>query len=117
MVLKDRRWHAEGNCTEHPDPELWHYRNSTHKDEQKLEVLRSTEAIELCHACPVRKSCLSQGLEPENMQDWGGWGTIWGGLLTSERYQMLHKSDASQIVSSEKRHRTNLRKKIVRIDK
>lgn len=115
MTTQDRTWHAEGNCTGHPDPDLWHYENSAHSDEQQLQVLRSVEAIELCHQCPVKAQCLQQGLEPENIQDWGGWGTIWGGLLTSERYRLVYKSDNSQIVSSERRHRGNVRKKIAKL--
>jgi hypothetical protein len=110
MTLQDKRWHTEGNCNNHPDPDLWHYENSVHADEQQLQVLRSVEAISLCRSCPVKELCLKEGLEPENLEPWGGWGTIWGGFLLSERYQLLKRTDNERIVTSEQRHRGNVRK-------
>ena len=115
MTLPDKRWHAEGNCTNHPDPDLWHYENSVHADEQQLQVLRSVEAIALCRACPVKDKCLQEGLEPENVQFWGGWGTIWGGLLNSERYQLLNDRDNKNIVKSEQRHRRDVKQKLAKL--
>ena len=106
---------TEGNCTNHPDPDLWHYENSVHSDEQQLQVLRSVEAITLCRACPVKELCLKEGLEDENVQFWGGWGTIWGGLLNSERYQLLNDRDNKNIVKSEQRHRRDVKQKLAKL--
>lgn len=117
MVLKDRRWHEQGNCNRHPDPDLWHYNNSNDSETQKLEVLRSVEAIELCNICPVRAKCLEQGLERENLEFTGGHGSIWGGLLTVERYLLTTKKPQETMVRSEHRHRRNVRLMIARIDK
>lgn len=116
MTLKDRTWHADGNCNRHPDPDLWHYNNSNDSDVQKLEVLRSVEAIELCNNCPVRMQCLEQGLDKENLEFTGGHGSIWGGLLTVERYLLTTKKPQTMMVRAEQRHRRNVRQLIGRID-
>lgn len=108
MPMRDISWHAQGNCSGHPDPELWHYQNSMHADEQELQVLRSIEAISLCRTCPVKDKCLEEGLRDENIQFWGGWGTIWGGLLLSERYKLLKHRDNEKIVTAEQRHRRDV---------
>lgn len=107
--MKDKSWHVEGSCNNHPDPDLWHYENARLKDEQRLQVLRSVEAIHLCNTCPVKNKCLEEGLEPENIQYWGGWGSIWGGLLMSERYRLLKDRNNPEIVTAEVRHRGNVR--------
>ena len=107
--MKDKSWHAQGSCNNHPDPDLWHYENARLKDEQRLQVLRSVEAIHLCNTCPVKNKCLEEGLEPENIQYWGGWGSIWGGLLMSERYRLLKDRNNPEIVTAEVRHRGNVR--------
>jgi hypothetical protein len=117
MTLPDRSWHARGKCNQHPDPELWHYENPRFAYEQKLEVLRSVQAIELCNVCPVRVECLKQGLETENLEYTGGHGSIWGGLLTVERYLLTTKNPQAVRVKAEARHRKNVRLKIDRIDK
>lgn len=115
MTLPDKSWHLQGNCMGHPDPDLWHYENSMHADEQQLQVLRSIEAITLCRTCPVKDKCLQEGLESENVQFWGGSGTIWGGLLVSERYLMLQGRDNALIVKAEQRHRRDVRKKLAKL--
>jgi hypothetical protein len=117
MTLPDRSWHARGNCNNHPDPDLWHYENPRLADEQQLEVLRSVQAIELCNACPVRLECLKQGLDSENLEYTGGHGSIWGGLLTVERYLLTTRHPKQVRVKAESRHRGNVRRKIARIDK
>ena len=114
--MKDKSWHAEGNCNNHPDPDLWHYENARFADEQRLEVLRSVEAITLCRSCPVKDKCLEEGLEPENIQYWGGWGTIWGGLLMSERYKLLKDRQNYKIITAEVRHRDNVQALLGRIN-
>ena len=115
MTLKDKRWHAEGNCNGHPDPDLWHYENSMHADEQQLQVLRSVEAITLCRMCPVREQCLQEGMEENNIEFLGGWGTIWGGLLMSERYVEREGRMHHNIHQSEQRHRRNVRQKLAKL--
>lgn len=115
MTLPDKSWHAQGNCNNHPDPDLWHYQNSMHSDEQELQVLRSVEAITLCRACPVKDDCLKEGMEDQNIQFWGGSGTIWGGLLTAERYNLLKKRDNYQIIKGEARHYRNVRARLAKL--
>jgi hypothetical protein len=116
MASKDKSWHKEGSCNNHPDPDLWHYENARFADEQRLQVLRSVEAIHLCRRCPVKNECLQEGLEPENIQYWGGWGSIWGGLLMSERYKLLKDRDNPEIFTSEVRHRGNVQALLGRIN-
>jgi hypothetical protein len=112
----NRDWHAEGLCSGHPDPDLWHYENTRVPDEQQLEVLRSVQAIELCNQCPVRQECLKQGLENENISAGiGGCGSIWGGLMTGERALLAGHKPTSHAVCKEDRHRRHVRSKIARI--
>ncbi len=85
------------------------------QDEQQLEVLRSVQAIEVCHDCPVRTECLAQGMEDENIVYNGGSGSIWGGLLNSERYTLKTGRVGSRRLQSEERHRTAVRRKIGRL--
>jgi hypothetical protein len=115
MTLPDKSWHLEGNCNQHPDPDLWHYENSIYPDERELQALRSVEAIILCRTCPVKDKCLQEGLEDVNIQFWGGWGTIWGGLLLSERYRLLKHRGNEKIVSAEQRHRRTVRQKLAKL--
>jgi hypothetical protein len=114
-MSRKKDWHAEGYCSSHPDPDIWHYENSIHSDEKQLQVLRSVEAITLCRVCPVKELCLKEGLESENVQFWGGWGTIWGGLLTSERYLMLTNRNNQKIVEAEQRHRRTVRATLAKL--
>ena len=111
-----RDWHIEGLCVGHPDPDLWHYNNSNYKHEQQLEVLRSVEAIEICKACPVKNDCLQQGLEDENLLwSFGGNGSIWGGLLTSERAQMRGYKPTANSIRHEGRHSRDVKQKLGRL--
>jgi hypothetical protein len=112
----DRDWHAQGACVGHPDPDLWHYTNSNYAHEQQLEVLRSVEAIEVCNTCPVKMQCLEQGLEDENIL-WsiGGNGSIWGGLLTSDRALMRGYKHTHNAVRHEGRHARNVKAKLGRL--
>lgn len=112
----ERDWHTEGLCVGHPDPDLWHYDNSTMLDEQKLQMYRSIEAIEICNACPVKQQCLEQGLEDENLL-WsiGGNGSIWGGLLTSERALIKGYKPTHNAIRHEERHARNVRNKLGRL--
>jgi hypothetical protein len=106
--MRRQEWHEQGICNKHPDPDLWHYENARFADEQKLQVLRSVEAIKICNTCPVKNKCLEEGLQPDNIQYWGGWGSIWGGLLMSERYKLLTNRDNPEIFHAENRHRRNV---------
>jgi len=112
----DRDWHNQGLCVGHPDPDLWHYDNSVLADEQQLQVLRSVEAIEICHTCPVKFDCLQQGLEDENIL-WsiGGNGSIWGGRLTSERALMKGYKYTHNAVRHEQRHARDVKAKLGRL--
>ena len=111
----NRTWHQEAACNGHPDPDLWHYENSIYADEQQLTVLRTVEAIEVCHRCPVKAECLKQGLESENVISVGGVGSVWGGLLTGERALLAGLSNSHNSVRHEARHRRDVRRKIGRI--
>ena len=112
----NRDWHKEGLCSGHPDPDLWHYENARAPDEQQLQVLRSVEAIEICHECPVRAQCLAQGMEHDNIiSSIGGCGSIWGGLTTGERALAQGYKLTSYVVHNETRHRKQVRAKIARI--
>ena len=115
MTLPDKSWHLDGNCNQHPDPDLWHYENSIYPDERELQALRSVEAIILCRTCPVKDKCLQEGMEDVNVQFWGGWGTIWGGLLLSERYRLLKHRSNEKIVTAEQRHRRSVREKLAKL--
>ena len=115
MPLKNRSWHDQGLCSGHPDADIWHYENSIFEDEQKLQVLRSVEAIQICNLCPVKAQCLAQGLEPENMQYTGGAGSIWGGLLMSERHLLSTKKPSNRKLISEVRHRRDTRRLLGKI--
>lgn len=115
MTLKDKSWHGQGYCNQHPDPDLWHYENSVHADVMQLQVLRSVEAISLCRICPVKQQCLEEGMEPRNIEFLGGWGTIWGGLLMSERALSIEGKDNTAIVEAEGRHRRNVKQKLDKI--
>jgi hypothetical protein len=53
-MLKDTSWHAEGLCSGHPDPDLWHYSSSKKLDERRLGEYRVAEAIATCNDCQSR---------------------------------------------------------------
>ena len=111
--MKDRSWHEEASCSGNPDPDLWHYNNSIYDDERQLQVLRSVEAIDICNSCPVKAQCLAQGMEEENLI-WsvGGNGTIWGGLMTSERARKAGYKGNHNAIFGERRHARQVREKL-----
>lgn len=111
-VVMPPEWHAQGLCVGHPDPELWFYENSLYEDVRKLQALRSVEAIEICNDCPVKNLCLKQGLERENMHT----GTIWGGLLYSERLRLSSRNYTSKQWELERNHTLAVRKILPRTE-
>lgn len=113
--MEDRSWHDEGLCNGHPTPDIWHYENSILQDEQRLAVLNSIEAIQICNECPVRLQCLEQGMEMENITYTGGSGSIWGGMLMSERAVLAKSLNLGNRVRSEARHVRDVRKVVGRI--
>lgn len=78
-------FHEHAACRQHPDPDLWWYVTSRFPDQQQLNALRVIEAKDICSTCPVKLECLQEGLVKENMNNRDGHGSIWGGLMTSER--------------------------------
>lgn len=103
-------WHEEASCANHPDPDLWWYEFSKFKDETDLQVLRTVEAIQICNDCPVRELCLKQGLEDENVQG----GSIWGGLMTLERRQLL-KRPVRSLIKGETEMVRRVRQKVAKV--
>lgn len=88
-VEKLPSWHAQAECQRHYDPDLWWYKypRPEDADERSETILRVSVALDYCSACPVRKECLAEGLKTDNLHP----GSIWGGLLYSERRRMLSK--------------------------
>ena len=108
--MKNRNWHEQALCAAHPDPDLWHYENSTIEDERKLTTLRAVEAIEICNECPVKQQCLAQGMETENiLASFAGSGTIWGGLMNGERAILAGYSMTHNTYKHETRQRRDIR--------
>ena len=115
--MNNTTWHEKAQCNAHPDPDLWHYESSDFPDEQRLQVLRTVEAITICRSCPVKKECLAQGMEKENLEYTGGGGSIWGGLLNSQRYSLKHKTHSITRTRIEARHLRDVGKELARISK
>jgi hypothetical protein len=116
IELRLTEWHKDALCAGHPDPDLWHYENSRLPDEQKLQVLRSVEGIEICNDCPVKAQCLQQGLEDINLSYAGGCGSIFGGLMMAERYALKHKGNLNlRRTNPEDRHIRAVRKRLATI--
>lgn len=113
--MKDKTWHERALCKAHPDPDLWHYENSNYHDVQQLQVLRSVEAIEICTECPVKQQCLKQGLEYDNVLSLGGFGSIWGGMMTTERAKLVGLTETRNSLRNEGRHRSQVRAKLAKI--
>jgi hypothetical protein len=88
-VEKLPTWHKDAECQRHYDPNLWWYDYPlpSQPDERAETILRVSVALEYCSACPVRKECLAEGLKTDNLHA----GSIWGGMLFSDRRRMLGK--------------------------
>lgn len=109
MAIPD--YHREALCGGHPDPDLWAYSSSILRDVQLLNVYRIIEAKSICAECPVKDACLKEGLSKENMELHQGQGLIWGGLMGSERAEILKYPPTSKILVNE----TVLRREVIRI--
>lgn len=83
----NREWQEQALCARHPDPDLWWYEHKWNDDEQKLQVYRVMEALEICDECPVKLQCLQQGLESDNMVS----GSIFGGTTFYERLKLTNQ--------------------------
>ena len=73
----------KGNCTGHPDPDMWFPELPPHRPSMGTTIslaLQVNEAISLCKSCPSMVECDSEGDKPENR----AYG-IWGGVLAGER--------------------------------
>lgn len=94
-------WHEQALCR-FEDPDLWWY--GSRQDD--WEVIRASCAIKICNECPVKAECLKQGLEPENLHG----GSIWGGLLGSERMELAGMRGSDGSVSRERHFKRKVHK-------
>lgn len=114
-MLKDTSWHAQGLCSGHPDPDLWHYKSTKTITERTLFEYRMAEAISICNACPVKAQCLEQGMEDENMTVFQQIeGTIWGGKTLGERLNIRDRRSTKKYYQ-ESRLLREVRKKLAKI--
>jgi hypothetical protein len=81
-------WHNEALCA-NEDPNLWWYENSVGTKIQDDEAYKASLALRICNQCPVRSQCLEEGMRKENLLA----GSIWGGMMASERALLLGKAD------------------------
>ena len=76
-----------GNCTGHPDPDMWFPEIPQGRPTIKVVVALAEKvnvALNLCRSCPSVVECDSEGSKPEN-QAYG----IWGGVLAGDRLLKL----------------------------
>jgi hypothetical protein len=87
----------QGNCTGDANPDWWFPELPHHRiSNVALEVLtkQTRYALQLCSSCPVKDTCLAEGMKKEKMRrDVEGWGNlpfgIWGGTMPHERLEMV----------------------------
>jgi hypothetical protein len=75
-----------GNCTGSKTPNDWYPETGSGQMSQKrLTEFKSKVAhvIDLCNSCPIKDTCLEQGMRKENLP----FG-IWGGKLAGQRLAM-----------------------------
>jgi hypothetical protein len=84
---------TNGSCATYPDPDIWFAQESEELDgvrpteyDKEVLVAKSTLALKICSTCPVKASCLAEGMKDDNL-DWG----IWGGTLPAERLKLANK--------------------------
>lgn len=76
----------QGACAGHETPDLWYpelpqgRRSAITNTNIKAETQR---AIVLCEGCPVKETCLEEGMQAENLP----YG-IWGGVTAGERLML-----------------------------
>lgn len=107
-VVKQPDWYKQASCIGY-DPNWWFYERTNNPDDYEFEVQKVQVAINICNSCPVREQCLKTGLEQDNLFS----GSVWGGLMYSERLFMKGK------VPKKKQHveeyfRLKVRSKIAR---
>ena len=72
-----------GNCTNHPDPDLWQPETPNGRPTKSMMntlAKRVIEAKTICNSCPSRDRCLEFGNQPNDLP----YG-IWGGKMAGER--------------------------------
>ena len=87
---------VQGLCTGSSDPDLWFSDTPdqlpgkrgvvTTKMKARM-VARTVAALSICAICPSKKSCLEEGMKPQNIE----YG-VWGGTLPGERIPMTGRS-------------------------
>lgn len=89
MTQPIRTWQEDAECKGHYDPDFWwyDYPNPDNKEARSETILRLSVALEYCAECPVRKQCLTEGLLVKNLHP----GSVWGGLLYSQRRRLAKK--------------------------
>lgn len=77
----------QGLCKGHDNPDLWFSdtieaegRGRPSKADVAIAIRNSRLALAICGKCPVKDECLTEGMQPDNI-DYG----IWGGTLSGER--------------------------------
>lgn len=85
-ILRQPSWYKNAECTGY-DPDWWFYGEVRSKEDFEYEVNKVRVALTICDRCPVKNECLKTGMKKENMIT----GSIWGGLLYSERLFMKGK--------------------------
>lgn len=72
-----------GNCTNHPDPDLWQPDTPNGRPTQRMMntlAKRINDAKTICSSCPSRDRCLEFGNQSNDLP----YG-IWGGKMAGER--------------------------------
>lgn len=83
---------TKGLCANNPDPDLWFSQENFDKGSRPTEhdkevlVIRTLTALNICKKCPIKDTCLAEGMKEDNL-DWG----IWGGTLPAERLAVAGK--------------------------
>jgi len=79
-IIRQPTWYKNAGCLNN-DPDWWSYGEVRTREDFEYEVDKVRVALLICDSCPVKNECLKTGMEKENMIT----GSIWGGLLYSER--------------------------------
>jgi hypothetical protein len=79
-IIRQPSWYKNAGCLNY-DPDWWFYGEFRSKQDFEYDVDKVRVALSICDSCPVKNECLKTGMEKKNMIT----GSIWGGLLYSER--------------------------------